>query len=188
MKSKKVFFTVLVLVVICVIAAPKVYETVMKFIYPLEYEDVVYSYANENGLDPYLVLGIIKAESNFISDARSNKDAKGLMQITDSTATWAAEKMGYKNFSVSELANPQTNIAIGCWYLRYLLDRYNDDVTLALCSYNAGSGNVASWLSNEQYSKDGKTLENIPFPETRHYVANTQKYTEKYRKLYPDAF
>ncbi|MBE7027336.1 MAG: lytic transglycosylase domain-containing protein, partial [Ruminococcaceae bacterium] len=106
----------------------------------------------------------------------------------DSTATWIAEKMGYKNFSASELSNPQKNIEIGCWYLRCLLDKYNGDTILALCAYNAGSGNVNAWLSNEQYSKDGKTLDNIPFSETRHYVANTQKYTEKYKKLYPDIF
>lgn len=188
MKNKKAFFAALVLIIICVIASPKVYETVMKFIYPLEYEDLVYSYANKNSLDPYLVLGLIKAESNFISDARSNKDAKGLMQITDSTAIWVASKMGQENFSVSELENPEVNIAIGCWYLRYLLDNYNDDTTLALCAYNAGSGNVSAWLLNTQYSKDGKTLDNIPFSETSHYVVNTQKYAEKYKKLYPDIF
>ena len=188
MKGKAAFLTVLAVVVVCVIASPKLYEMTMKLIYPVEYEEIVYSCAIENSLDPYLVLGLIKAESNFVSDARSNKGAKGLMQLTDSTAKWVASKMGHKNFSLSELEEPKTNIAIGCWYLKYLLDEYNNDISLALCAYNAGSGNVSSWLSDKQYSGDGKTLDKIPFPETRHYVVNTQKYTEQYKKLYPDIF
>lgn len=188
MKGKAVFLIVLSVLVVCVYVLPFTYNLVIKIIYPVSHEQTIEKYSKENELDPYLVLALIKAESNFVSDARSNKGARGLMQITEGTAVWVAEKMGIKDFDVDTLNEPQTNIALGSWYLSYLLDRYNSDDTLALCAYNAGSRNVEKWLSDKEYSTDGITLEKIPFSETRHYVEKIRKYHKGYKKFYKDIF
>lgn len=185
MKGKAVFFTLLVLIIVLAIIFGPITNYIYKMFYPLDHEETVIKYANEYNIDKYLVMGLIKAESNFVADAQSHKNAKGLMQITDSTAEWIAGKIGDKNFSVSQLNEPETNIRYGTWYLSYLLNEYNGNVELALCAYNAGIGNVEKWLADKKYSSDGKELQDIPFNETKNYVVNTKKYAEMYQKLYP---
>lgn len=151
-------------------------------LYPIRYTSQVERYAAENGLDQYLVYGVIKAESNFIHDAHSGV-AVGLMQITEDTGAWIANKMQLKNYQAADLTDPAKNIKMGCFYLKYLIDYY-DDLDLALAAYNAGMGNVNKWLADGAHSKDGKTLHNIPFKETREYVERVKKYTEIYRERY----
>lgn len=157
-------------------------NSVYKMLYPIRYTDIVEEYAEEYSLDPYLVYGVIKAESNFVHDAHSGV-ARGLMQITDDTAGWIADKMKLKSFEPEMLDDPESNIRMGCFYLRYLLDYYKD-TELALAAYNAGMGNVNRWLANAEHSADGKTLDNIPFKETREYVERVENYTEIYRERY----
>lgn len=161
-------------------------QGVLRLLYPLNYEDRILECAMEYNVDPYLIMGLIKAESNFVPDARSHKDAMGLMQLTESTAQWVAGQVGLENYSPEMLSDPDTNIGLGVWYLSYLLKEYDGDNTLALCAYNAGMGNVGKWLASDKYSQDGKTLHTIPFSDTRCYVDNTQEYAQMYRKLYPD--
>ena len=151
-------------------------------LYPIRYTGEVEQYAAENGLDKYLVYGVIKAESNFIYDAHSGV-AVGLMQITEDTGAWIANKMQLDRYRPEDLTDPETNIKMGCFYLKYLLDYYGD-LDLALAAYNAGMGNVNNWLEDSDHSKDGKTLHNIPFKETREYVERVKKYTEIYRERY----
>lgn len=188
MKGKKIFLASLAVIVCATFAAPRIYNRIEKIIYPVSYKNEIYYYSMENELDPYMVLALIKAESNFVSDAVSSQGATGLMQLTKSTAEWAAEKMQLEYADNLNIENPEVNIEIGCWYLKYLLDKYNGDVTLSLCAYNAGVGNVEKWLDDERYSIDGKNLYDIPFSETRSYVEKTKKYAQKYKTLYPDIF
>jgi len=152
--------------------------------YPLKYSELVVKYSSEYDLDRNLVYSIIKAESGFNDQAISPRDAKGLMQILDSTGEWAAEKIKIENFDSSMLMEPETNIRIGCWYIAKLLDQYSQNTELALAAYNAGSGNVSKWLKDTNISKNGKTLDRIPFEETENYVAKIKKYNNMYKKLY----
>ncbi len=145
--------------------------------YPVEYSSYITKYANENDLDPYLVIAVIKQESNFVPDARSSY-AGGLMQLTEETAHEYAGKLGLSNYDYME---PETNIRIGCYVLRSLIDKY-EVVDTALAAYNAGMGNVDKWLQNSEYSSDGETLKHIPFPETRHYVAKINDYYVEYKE------
>lgn len=187
MRGKNRFFAVLlVIVLLAAFAFPYVYSGIMKIIYPLKHEDTIKRYANEYDLDVYAVFGIIKAESNFVVDAQSHKGAMGLMQLTESTAWWIADKIGMDDFSLKDLSEPETNVRMGCWYLDYLLDAYDENLELALCAYNAGSGNVSKWLANEQYSDDGRNLDVIPFPETEQYVEKIKKYMKTYKEMYPE--
>ena len=153
----------------------------VRMVYPLRYEEYIEEYSNRYGLDKYLVMSVIKAESNYVYNAHSGV-ARGLMQITDSTADWIADKLGYE-FERDDIENPETNIDMGCFYLRYLLDYYDDDLQLALAAYNAGMGNVNKWLADSRV-QNKSLIESIPFYETERYLNKIEKGIKIYQKLY----
>lgn len=139
------------------------------YVFPIKHERLIEKYAEKYGVEKSLVFAVINVESRFDDEAISNKGARGLMQILPDTALWIAEKAEIDGITLDNYYEIENNIKLGVWYLAYFLDQY-DDPDLALASYNAGRGNVLSWLDNERYSDDGKTLHTIPFEETRNYV------------------
>jgi soluble lytic murein transglycosylase len=156
----------------------------LKKIYPRKYYNYVFYYAKEYGMDPYLIFAVIKVESNFRSDAISSKNARGLMQILPETGEWIAKEIGIKNYSNSMLFEPKYNIQMGTWYLTYLLKTFNGNIKLALAAYNGGSGNVDAWLKDKRFSKDGKQLHIVPFPETNKYIKKVLAVYEIYKFIY----
>ena len=152
-------------------------EISKKIKYPVEYSSYIVQYAHENDLDPYLVIAVIKQESRFVADARSAY-AGGLMQLTEVTANECAGKLGLTDYDYME---PETNIKLGCYLLRVLIDRYGS-IDTALAAYNAGTGNVDGWLADSKYSRDGKTLYEIPFTETKYYVEKVNQYIKEYKE------
>ena len=157
---------------------------IISFIFPLNYRDEITRYSKIYDLDPFLVAAVIKVESGYEKDAESSKDAKGLMQIGPSTGQWAADELGVKNYSEDMLFDPQINIRFGAWYLRQLKGEFNDNLNLVLAAYNAGSGNVSNWLSDEKYSIDGNNLIHIPFEETRNYLDKVKFNYKAYGLIY----
>ena len=156
---------------------------VLPRVLPLEYQDIVEKYSAVYGLDKNLVNGVIFSESHFEPNAVSSAGAKGLMQVTDETGWWAAEQIGLRTDTV-ELTDPDTNIRIGCWYLSWLLDKFDGVTETALAGYNAGHGNVTKWLADEEMSADGITLEEIPYEETKSYVKKVQLAQLVYSYVY----
>lgn len=179
-KKTRLYLFLIILVVAIVyignLSGQKIREKINEIKYPVKYSTYITKYAKENDLDPYLVIALIKQESNFIADARSEY-AGGLMQLTEVTASEYAKKLDIADYNYMD---PETNIRIGCFVLASLIDKYND-VDTALAAYNAGAGNVDSWLKNPDYSSDGKTLYYIPFSETRHYVKKVNQYIDIYK-------
>lgn len=169
-------FLALVAIVIAIIGVIGGYETSQRIKYPVAYSDYILKYADENDLDPYLVMAVIKTESNFVHDAQSYI-AGGLMQLTEETAVWTANKLEVTDY---DYMDPETNIKFGCYYLRHLIDMYGN-IDTALAAYNGGMGNVNEWLSNPEYSSDGVSLDYIPFAETRNYVVKVNGSWEHYR-------
>lgn len=159
-------------------------KNIIKYFYPLRYVDSIVKYSCKYELDPYLVAAVIKTESNFNKNAKSNKNAYGLMQITPDTAHWAAEKMGVKNFKTDMLNDADFNINMGCWYLDNLKDEFDNNMDLVLAAYNGGRGNVQKWLKSSQHSSDGKKLHYIPFKETDKYVKKVKVNCNIYKYLY----
>ncbi|HSQ89215.1 lytic transglycosylase domain-containing protein [Romboutsia sp.] len=155
-------------------------KIIHKIIYPKKYSEYVTEYAKEFKIDENLVYSIIKAESKFKEDAISYKSAKGLMQISDITRDWAIEELELDEI---DIFNPEINIRIGCWYLNKLYKEFGK-LDLVIAAYNGGSGNVNKWLSNNNYSRDGNKLYNIPFKETSNYVQKVKKNYENYNKIY----
>ena len=147
-----------------------------KIKYPVSYSSYITQYSKENELDPYLVIAMIRQESNFVADARSPY-AGGLMQLTEITAKEYAGKMGLTDY---DYMDPETNIQIGCFVMSSLIEKY-ENVDTALAAYNAGVGNVDKWLTNPDYSFDGKSLYNIPFSETSNYIRKIHKYMDEYK-------
>ena len=128
---------ILVIIVIVTILAG-IFYSVMKTVFPLKHVKYIELYSEEYETDPYLIMGIIKAESNFKNDAVSPKNATGLMQITKSTAWWIADKLELKDFDYDkDIINPEINIKMGCFYIDYLLEMYSGRETCALAAYNA---------------------------------------------------
>jgi soluble lytic murein transglycosylase len=165
--------------------APWADQAVQEVTLPLRHDDIIRQQADEKGLDPALIAGVIFAESHF-RDQTSHAGAKGLMQLMPGTADYIAQKSGGTAFVQGDLATPQVNIAYGSWYLRYLLDKYDGREVLALAAYNAGQGNVDRWLAaagarGERF----RAVDHIPFPETRGYVTKVLAAREDYRREYP---
>lgn len=171
-----------ILIIICLILIYMIsIEFLKKFIYPDTYIDIVKEESVKNDIDPYLVLAIIKTESGFDSMAVSKKQAKGLMQIMDSTANDINSEVEETN-----IYNVNTNIKLGCEYLNYLIETYDGNYYLAVCAYNAGLGNVNEWVKegivSENLADSNDT--NIPFKETNIYLKKVIGSYNMYKFLY----
>ncbi len=155
--------------------------------HPLRYEELVVENAEANRLDPLLVWSVMKVESGFREKAESRVGARGLMQVMPDTGEWIAKKLGEQDgYTDDRLYEAETSLRYGCWYLRYLLDRFDGELTLSIAAYNAGGGNVDKWLDDARYSQDGEALTHIPFAETRQYVQRIEKAYAAYQRLYPE--
>ena len=158
-------------------------KIVMKKIYPLKYTEYVEKYSKEYNIDSYMIYAIIKAESNFNENAKSNSNAIGLMQIMEPTAKEIAEKIDL-NITEEQLLEPELNIQLGTKYFAGLLEKYNNNYKIAIIAYNAGIGNVDKWIKEGIIKEDGTDLENVPFKETNNYVRKILRNYEIYKGLY----
>ena len=150
-----------------------------KYLYPIKYEEIVFAMAEEYELPKELIFATINVESKFKKDAVSSKGAKGLMQITDATADYIADRLGYGSYDIFD---ESTNIEFGCYYLNYLFSRFEHQDTV-IVAYNAGETVVRSWLKNPEYSDNSKTLKEIPYKETREYLRKVKRNSLAYENL-----
>ena len=150
--------------------------------YPLHYQSTMQAYAEENRLDESWVYGLIRQESRFISVAKSQVGASGLMQIMPTTATWIAKRLGEVDFKQSNIHELDTNIRYGTHYLKYTLDAMNGQQAMATAAYNAGPGRPKRWAAINTL-EGAIYVDSIPLMETRDYVrkvlANAQYYAER---------
>ncbi|MGL6069717.1 transglycosylase SLT domain-containing protein [Craterilacuibacter sp.] len=135
----------------------------LRFLAP--YRSSTERYARQLEVDPAWIYGLMRQESRFTVVARSGVGASGLMQLMPATARWVAGKVGLPSFDVNDV---DTNIQLGTWYLRHVLDTTGHPV-LATAGYNAGPGRARAWRDSKPL--DGAIYtETIPFTETRDYV------------------
>jgi soluble lytic murein transglycosylase len=149
---------------------------------PLRHEDIIRQQARAKNLDPALIAAVIYQESKF-RPRTSPAGAEGLMQILPSTAKFIARRTGGTAFVPSDLGTAQVNIAYGSYYLRYLINPYDGNETLAIAAYNAGETNVARWIAEAGGAGEFDPTD-IPFPETRAYVTSVERHQEDYRHNY----
>ena len=144
---------------------------------PLQHEDIIRQQAAQKDVPADLIAAVIYNESRF-RDQTSHAGARGLMQITPSTAKVIESLSGGQTFKFDDLSNPDINIRYGTFYLHYLLQKFGDNEIAALAAYNAGETNVANWGGSNL------SLNDIPFPETRDYVENVLDKRDEYASHY----
>lgn len=174
---------VLAVSVAVLLSMPLVRKAVNELGLPLSYSDVIRQQAAEKHLDPALIAGVIYAETKF-QPRDSAAGAVGLMQVMPQTALFLAHRSGATTFTTADLADPQVNIAYGSYYLRYLLNEYHGDLTLALAAYNGGESNVDRWSADARAQGQAFSTADIPFPETRAYVGRVLNARNEYRQKY----
>ena len=152
--------------------------------YPMTYAPEIRAAAAEFSLDPAYVASVVLAESSFDAEAVSSVGAIGLMQIMPDTGEWIAGKLEDEPFDVQRLYQPEVNLRYGCWYLRFLLDRYDGDMSTASTAYHQGQGRVDQWLEDPEYSEDGRTLTAISSAVTDTYVNRIMESYAHYQELY----
>ena len=153
-------------------------DTILEVTLPLRHEDVIRQESADHDVPPELIAAVIYVESKF-RDQTSSAGARGLMQITPSTAEIIEQLSGGQTFTLEDLADPDVNIAYGTFYLRHLLDKFDGNEEAALAAYNGGETNVAQrWGGSELETED------IDFAETRSYVEDVLEKRDEYRQHY----
>jgi soluble lytic murein transglycosylase len=148
--------------------------------FPVAHEEEVAQNASDQGLEPAMVLAMIRQESAFKIDAASPRGARGLMQLMPSTGRRVARSVGVPLKRRSELFDPALNVKLGTAYFRRLLDRTQGNHVLALGAYNAGPQRVKAWRPQSGSVSADVWIENIAYTETREYVKSVLAYTVVY--------
>ncbi|MGA3099601.1 MAG: transglycosylase SLT domain-containing protein [Bryobacteraceae bacterium] len=162
-------------------AAPRQF---WELLFPLPYRGELFQNAQALGLDPYLVAGLVRQESEFDPLAVSRARAYGLTQVRPGTGREFARKVGISRFSSRLLYQPSANLKIGSAILRSMLDRQNGKLEPTLAAYNAGPNRATEWLGWYTYREPAEFVEAIPFTETRDYVQAVLRNADVYRRLY----
>ncbi|WP_207003408.1 lytic transglycosylase domain-containing protein [Trinickia mobilis] len=149
------------------------------------FRDIVQSDAQTTGLDVEWAYGLIRQESRFIINARSEVGAGGLMQLMPGTAQMVAKKIGLGSISRAQMNDINTNILLGTNYLSMIYNQFDGSAVLATAGYNAGPGRSRQWKANLPRGVEGAIFaETIPFNETRDYVKNVLSNTVYYAALF----
>ncbi len=155
-----------------------------RYLYPLGWEDELRARAGRHRLDPYLVAGLIRQESEFDPAAKSRAGALGLMQIMPGTGRGLFRRLGIPGFSTRKLTIPDVSLRLGTFHLKQVLDQFGGQAEKALAAYNAGNSRVAQWMQFGPYRDLEEFVETIPFSETRGYVQAVLRNRAAYARIY----
>jgi soluble lytic murein transglycosylase len=155
-----------------------------ELLFPLPYRAELTADARRRGLDPFLVAGLVRQESEFNPGAVSRSHAYGLTQVLPGTGRQFARSAGVGRVTVRVLTQPAANLRIGTAILRSTLDQNGGNLEQTLAAYNAGPNKVAEWLTWNTYREPAEFVESIPYFETREYVQAVLRNAEMYRRLY----
>lgn len=147
--------------------------------YPAPYREHVQEYVRQSELDEAWLYGVIRQESRFELDAHSSAGARGLMQLMPATAKWVARRIGHKGYRHTKVNDLETNLSLGIFYLKHILDISGGQMVLASAAYNAGPTRARQW-SAEVPLEGAIYVETIPINETRGYVKKVLSNTLYY--------
>lgn len=150
--------------------------------FPMPYQSLAMPEIKLKGLDPAVIYGIMRRESLFDPLAKSRVGALGLMQLMPYTARSVAKSLGLKRPKQADILQVNNNIKLGTTYFRKVLDRFDDNVSLAAAAYNAGPKNVTKWLPEDQAMPADLWVETVPFKETRNYIQAVLAYATIFDK------
>jgi len=156
------------------------------FTYPTQYEEYVVKYSKEYEIDATLVFAVIKVESNFDPDAESDAGARGLMQLMSDAYDWVKFRIGdEREHSYDAMYDPELNIQYGCYYLSYLMEKYDGSIELTAAAYHCGMGLVDGWLEDGTIDAENFDVKDIPEEndQTSHYVNKIMKAYNGYKEV-----
>ena len=160
-----------------------VHDFSMRYLAP--YRDALHTHIREHGLDEAWVYGLMRQESRFVTGAKSNVGAAGLMQVMPATARWIAGKLGLKNYRNALIHQLDTNLRLGTYYMKTVLSQSDNSPVLASASYNAGPTRARQWRGDRPLEGAIYT-ETIPYQETRDYVQKVMSNTYYYALQFGD--
>ncbi|MBS5988847.1 lytic transglycosylase domain-containing protein [Anaerococcus hydrogenalis] len=187
MKALKSIFKIIGLIIISVVMAIIISFSIVAYQtsrQKIAYQDQIKKYSEKYNMDPLLIASIIKVESDYDNEAHSNQNAKGLMQLLDTSAKHSAELIG-EEYYPDKLKDVDYNLNLGVGYFNYLYKYYND-VDLALAAYNGGIGNVDKWIQEKKIDKHDPDPTKIPVEETRQYVIKINSNYDLMKVFYDD--
>lgn len=150
--------------------------------FPMPYKNIVMEHALTKKLDPSLIYGVIRRESLFDPKANSPVGAMGLMQLMPRTAKQTAKSLGIKRLKTKDIYDIKNNINFGTQYFKKVLNRFDNNPTLAAAAYNAGPHRVKKWLPKAKSMDADLWVETIPYNETRNYVQAVLAYSSIFDK------
>lgn len=154
-----------------------------RLLYPLVDGDELQRAAKANGLDPWLVAGLIRQESSFNPRAVSVANARGLMQVLPAVGQEVATSLRFPVWYPSLLLDADANLQLGTAHLASYFKEYGT-LPRVLAAYNAGGARVNRWSTKTGMDDAELFAERIPFVETRDYVRIVQRNADVYRMLY----
>ena len=151
--------------------------------YLAPYRDELRGHIQQNQLEEAWVYGLVRQESRFVTQAKSNVGAAGLMQVMPATARWAARKLGMKDYRHSMIKQTDANLALGTYYMKSVLGWFDNDAVLATAAYNAGPARARKWRGDIPL-EGAIYIETIPYGETREYVKKVMSNTMYYARQF----
>ncbi|NRA40674.1 MAG: lytic transglycosylase domain-containing protein [Pseudomonadales bacterium] len=153
--------------------------------YPLAFIDSFSKQASTTGIDISWLLAMSRQESGFAPLIRSSKGATGVMQLMPATAQQLCRELEL-DYDFAKLKDADFNIMLGSYYVKQLLDRYEQNYILATAAYNAGPHRVDEWLSLREVDEDwAHWVATIPYRETRKYVQSILAFSHYYQQRLP---
>ena len=151
--------------------------------YLAPYRDDLRGHIQQNQLEEAWVYGLMRQESRFVTQAKSNVGAAGLMQVMPATARWIARKLGIRDYRKKQVNNMENNLIFGTYYMKTVLGWFDNNPVLASAAYNAGPSRARQWRGD--IPLEGAIFtETIPYTETRDYVKKVMSNTVYYAQQF----
>lgn len=158
----------------------------IELLYPAPYVDALRKHAAARAVDARLLLAIMRQESRFRSDVKSNAAARGLLQFISTTGGKLAAELGRENFKQDELYNPPTAILFGAQYLSNLFKQFPDQPQAVAASYNGGEDNVLRWIKRAKTTDADRYVPEIVYAQSKDYVHRVMANYRVYRTFYDE--
>ncbi len=158
----------------------------LRQLYPVAFHGRVVAAAKKDGVDPRLILSIMRQESRFDTAARSNAGARGLMQFVSTTAVEVERSVGVPGFEQTDLYDPEIAITFGARHLADLYRKFPGQTEAVVAAYNAGEDNMSRWLARARSNDPSRYVPEIMFTQTKDYVYRVMANLRMYQTLYDE--
>ncbi|MEO8287701.1 MAG: transglycosylase SLT domain-containing protein [Chloroflexota bacterium] len=159
-------------------------DLLLKTLYPTPYTDLVMAEAKQRNIDPLVLYALMKQESQFVPDALSGADARGLTQVIPSTGAGIAQQLGDNDYTLGDLFLPHVSIRYGAYYLASNLPQFDRKMLPVLAAYNGGPGNADRWLQGSALLDPDLFTERIDLFETADYLEIVYRNYGIYKLIY----